>query len=179
MGKSTTAKMFRDRGIPVWDADASVHNLYAPNGPAPALLEAAFPGTTTPDGRVDRSVLRRIIAEDAENLDRINTIVHPLVAADRAAFLDDTDGLVVLDVPLLFETGGDAYCDKIAVVSVDAETQRKRVLARGTMTPQDFEMILSRQIPDAEKRSRADYIIDTSSMVVAQYAVDDIISELT
>ncbi|MEX3017305.1 dephospho-CoA kinase [Gymnodinialimonas hymeniacidonis] len=179
MGKSTTAEMFRDRGIPVWDADATVHALYSPDGPAPALLEAEFPGSTLPDGHVDRAHLRKLIAEDATVLDRINAIIHPLVAESRAAFLENADGLVVLDVPLLFETGLDQHCDKIAVVSVDAETQRERVLSRGTMTEADFEAILSRQTPDAEKRKRADYIIDTSAMDVAQDAVDHIIAELT
>ena len=179
MGKSTTAQMFRDRGVPVWDADATVHKLYAPDGPAPKLLEAEFPGSVQADGHVDRAHLRKLIGEDASVLDRINGIIHPLVAEDRAAFLADTEGLVVLDVPLLFETDGHAYCDKVAVVSVDAETQRERVLSRGTMTDKDFENILKRQTPDAEKRARADYIIDTSSMDVAQDAVDRIIAELT
>ncbi|MBF9042470.1 dephospho-CoA kinase [Rhodobacterales bacterium HKCCE4037] len=179
MGKSTTAQMFRDRGVPVWDADATVHKLYAPDGPAPKLLEAAFPGSVQADGHVDRAHLRKLIGEDASVLDRINSIIHPLVAEDRAAFLADTEGLVVLDVPLLFETDGHAYCDKVAVVSVDAEIQRDRVLSRGTMTEKDLENILKRQTPDAEKRARADYIIDTSSMDVAQDAVDRIIAELT
>ena len=178
MGKTTTAGMFRDRGIPVWDADATVHRLYGSDGPAPALLEAAFPGSTT-DGAVDRDALRRIIAADATALDRINAIVHPLVAADRAAFLAETDAsLAVLDVPLLFETGLDASVHRIAVVSTDAETQRTRVLARGTMTEADFAAILARQLPDAEKRARADYIIDTSTLALAQDMVDRIIAEL-
>ena len=179
MGKSTTAQMFRDKGIPVWDADATVHALYAVDGPAPALLEAAFPGSLAPDGQVDRGHLRALIAKDAHVLDKINAIIHPLVAKDRAAFLDENDGLVVLDVPLLFETGADANCDKIAVVSVDPETQRTRVLSRGTMTEADFESILSRQLPDAEKRKRADYIIDTSSMSATQDRVEEIVAELT
>ncbi len=179
MGKSTTAQMFRDQGIPVWDADATVHALYAPTGPAPALLNAEFPGSVGPDGHVDRAHLRKLIAADAAVLDRINAVIHPLVAESRAAFLAGASGLVVLDVPLLFETGLDARCDKIAVVSVDTDTQRDRVLSRGTMTEADFDAILSRQTPDAEKRKRADYIIDTSSMDVAQDAVSKIIEELS
>ena len=179
MGKSTTAAMFRKAGIPVWDADATVHALYAPDGPAPKLLEEAFPGSVQANGHVNRAVLRELIATDATVLDRINAIIHPLVAEDRAAFLDGQNGLVVLDVPLLFETGLDAYCDKIAVVSVDSKTQKTRVLSRGTMTEENFAMILSRQMPDAEKRKLADYIIDTSTIPVAQDAVKSIIAELT
>lgn len=179
MGKSTTASMFRDAGIPVWDADATVHKLYAPGGPAPKLLEKAFPGSVLPDGHVDRAHLRELIAVDPSVLDKINEIIHPLVAADRTAFLEMQTGLVVLDVPLLFETSLDSQCNKIAVVSVDAETQKSRVLSRGTMTEDEFAAILSRQMPDAEKRARADYIIDTSSIDVAQDAVISIIAELT
>lgn len=179
MGKSTTADMFRARDIPVWDADAVVHRLYAPTGPAPALFEAAFPGSVQADGHVDRGYLRGLIADDPAVLDRINAIIHPLVAADRSEFLNGRTGLVVLDVPLLFEGGLDQMCDKVAVVSVDPETQRERVLARGTMTEEDFATILSRQMPDAQKRNKADYIIDTSSMDVAQDAVDRIIEDLS
>lgn len=179
MGKTTTAQMFAAAGIPVWDADAAVHRLYAPDGPAPAALNAAFPGILRADGHVNRDALRQLVADDPAVLDRINAIVHPMVARDRAAFLADKTGLVVLDIPLLFETGGDAFCDKIAVVSVDPETQAERVLARGTMTEKDFAAILSRQMPDAEKRKRADYIIDTSNMGSAQSMVDQIIAELT
>lgn len=179
MGKSTTAKMFREAGIPVWDADATVHALYAPDGPAPKLLEAAFPGSVGLDGHVDRTHLRSLIAKDSSVLDRINAIIHPLVAKSRAAFLQAHTGLLVLDVPLLFETGLESHCDKIAVVSVDGETQKARVLSRGTMTEDDFAAILSQQMLDAEKRKRADYIIDTSSMDMAQDAVNSIIAELT
>ncbi|MEJ6389927.1 dephospho-CoA kinase [Gymnodinialimonas ulvae] len=179
MGKSTTAQMFRDAGIPVWDADAAVHALYAPTGPAPKLFHATFPGSVGPDGHVDRAYLRTLIAKDPGVLDQINAIIHPLVAQVRADFLKRHNGLVVLDVPLLFETGLEARCDKVAVVSVDAKTQKARVLARGTMTDEDFDAILSRQVPDAEKRRKADYIIDTSTIDVAQDAVNSIIAELT
>ena len=181
MGKTTTAAMFRDRGVPVWDADAAVHRLYAPDGPAPPLLEAALPGTTTPDGGVDRAALRARISCDPALLDNVNAIVHPLVAERRKAFLEAhaDAALVVLDVPLLFETGLQDACDRTAVVSADAATQRDRVLARGTMTPAGLDAILSRQMPDADKRARADYVIDTTTLGTARDAVDAIIGELT
>ncbi|SFJ69413.1 dephospho-CoA kinase [Jannaschia pohangensis] len=178
MGKSTTAAMFAEQGIPVWDADDVVRRLYAPGGPALDLLEAAFPGCVGENG-VDRDVLRALVAKDPGVLDQLNALIHPLVAGDRAEFLRNKSGLVVLDVPLLFETGADAICDRIAVVSVDAETQRTRVLARGTMSEADFDAILSRQLPDAEKRARADYVIDTSTMETARDMVATIIEELT
>jgi dephospho-CoA kinase len=180
MGKTTTAEMFRDRGVPVWDADAAVHRLYAPTGPAPALLGAAFPGVITPSGHVDRDALRAVITVDPAALDRVNAIVHPLVAEDRAAFLASVRApLVVLDVPLLFETGLDEQCDHIAVVSTDPAIQRARVLDRGTMTGADLDAILARQLPDADKRRRADYLIDTTDMDTALAAVDAILEELT
>ncbi|MEO0862144.1 MAG: dephospho-CoA kinase [Pseudomonadota bacterium] len=179
MGKSTTAKMFADAGIPVWDADGAVRDLYGPGGAAGPALEAEFPGILRHDGSVDRAKLRARVTEDPGILDRINTIIHPLVAQNRQAFLADQTGLVILDVPLLFETGLDAACDRVAVVSVDPATQRQRVLARGTMTEADFDAILSRQVPDIEKRDRADYIIDTSTLSLAQDMVSKIIVELT
>jgi len=178
MGKSTTAAMFAEAGVPVWDADAVVHRLYAPGGAAQKALAAAFPGAT--DGaQVSRPALRALVAENPAVLDRINAIVHPLVAEDRVDFLRAQSGLVVLDVPLLFETGGDANCDRIAVVSVDAKTQRERVMSRGTMTANEFDAILSRQLPDDQKRARADYVIDTSTMESARDMVTRIIAELT
>lgn len=177
MGKSTTAQMFRDLGAPVWDADAAVHGLYAAGGAAVPAIAALAPQAVT-DGAVDRARLRAAIAADPGLLDRINAAVHPLVAADRAAFLADHPApLVVMDVPLLFETGGEAYCDAVAVVSVPAEIQRARVLARG-MPERDFELILSRQIPDAEKRARADFVIPTLTLDGARAAVQDILRQL-
>ncbi|WP_298437646.1 dephospho-CoA kinase [uncultured Jannaschia sp.] len=178
MGKSTTAAMFAEAGIPVWDADATVHTLYAEGGAAVPAIGAAFPGTIAA-GAVDRDALRAIVTADSGALDRLNAIVHPLVAEDRAAFLDGRTGLVVLDVPLLFETGLDATCDRIAVVSVDAAIQRARVLERGGMDAAQLDAILARQVPDAEKRARADYVIDTSTLVSAQDMVATIIAELT
>lgn len=178
MGKSTTAAMFAEEGVPVWDADAVVRRLYAPGGPAGPALEAAFPGTLQSDGHVDRDALRALIAEDPAVLDRINTIVHPMVAADRANFLSQNQELVLLDIPLLFETGLERECDAIVVVSTDAETQMERVLARGTMTEADFNAILSRQMPDAEKRAKADYVIFTDTLDGARQAVKDVIKAI-
>lgn len=177
MGKSTTAQMFRDAGVPVWDADAVVHRLYGPGAAAVAPLGAAFPDAVR-EGAIDRAALRGIIAEDPGALTRIEGIVHPLVAADRAEFLEIDAPLVVLDIPLLFETGAEGQVDRIAVVSAPAETQRARVLERGTMTEAAFEAILARQVPDADKRARADYIIPTTDMETARAAVAAIVAEL-
>ena len=175
MGKTATAALFALKGAAVWDADAAVRRLYAPDGPAPALLEAAFPGTVSADGHVDRAALRAVVAADAGALDRLNGIVHPLVAEDRAAFLAaNAAPVAVLDVPLLFETGLDAACDATVVASTDPARQRARVLARGTMTADDLDAILSRQMPDADKRARADYIVDTTTPETAARAVDAI-----
>ena len=177
MGKSTTAAMFRDLGVPVWDADAVVHRLYARGGAAVAPLAAAFPASIR-EGAVDRAALRAVIAADPDALGRIEAIVHPLVAKDRAAFLTGRTGLAVLDVPLLFETGLDAAVDRVAVVSVPEDVQRARVLGRGTMDAAQFEAIRAKQMSDADKRVRADYIIDTSTMEGARAAVAAIVEEL-
>ena len=177
MGKSTTAAMFRDLGVPVWDADAVVHRLYARGGAAVAPLAAAFPASIR-EGAVDRAALRAVIAADPDALGRIEAIVHPLVAKDRAAFLTGRTGLAVLDVPLLFETGLDAAVDRVAVVSVPEDVQRARVLGRGTMDAAQFEAIRAKQMSDADKRARADYIIDTSTMEGARAAVAAIVEEL-
>lgn len=177
MGKSTTAQMFRDLGVPVWDADATVHRLYAQGGAAVAPMAAAFP-TSVRDGAVDRDTLRKIATIDPAALKRIEAIVHPLVAADRQAFLAEHDGLIVLDIPLLFETGAEATVDKIAVVSVPADVQRARVLDRGTMTEAQFDAILARQVPDADKRAQADYVIQTTDMDTARAAVAAIVRDL-
>ena len=179
MGKSTTAAMFADEGIPVWDADATVHRLYAPGQPAALAVAQMFPTAIAPDGSVDRATLRRLIAADPTALDRLNAAVHPLVAADRAGFLaaHAKADIVLLDIPLLYETGAAATCDAVAVVTAPAETQRQRVLARG-MTPADFALILSRQMPDAEKRARADYIIPTTGLEPARAAVKDTLADI-
>jgi dephospho-CoA kinase len=178
MGKSTTAKMFADEGVPIWDADAVVHKLYAPNGAAVQLVAKLFPDVV--DGNaVSRPKLRAMIGRDPNVLDRLQGAVHPLVAEDRAQFLRDCDAdLVLLDIPLLFETGADTTCDGIVVVTVPPDIQRTRVLARGEMNEAEFEMILSRQMSDAEKRARATWVVDTQTMDGARAAVQDIITTI-
>lgn len=162
MGKSTVAKMFADEGVPVFDADAAVHLLQGPEGALVDEIEAHFPGTTGPDG-VNRGALAERVLGEPEELRRLEALVHPAVARERAAFLaaNAAAPLVVLDIPLLFEAGGSAQVDKIAVVSAPAEVQRERVLARPGMTAEKFELILARQLPDEEKRARADFVIST------------------
>ncbi|WP_103257445.1 dephospho-CoA kinase [Tabrizicola aquatica] len=179
MGKSTTAQMFSAEGVPVWDADAAVHRLYQSGQPAALAIGALFPQAIQDDGSVSRPHLRQIIQADPTALDRINAAVHPLVAQDRAQFLaDHADApVVLLDVPLLYEIGLDAACDAVAVVSVPADVQRDRVLARG-MSQADFALILSRQLPDAEKRARADYIIPTTSLAEARAAVKEVLAAI-
>jgi dephospho-CoA kinase len=180
MGKSTTAQMFADEGLPVWDADATVHRLYQPGQPAADAVKTLFPSAMDPDGSVNRAALRALIQADKTVLDRLNDAVHPLVAADRAAFLaaNQTAEIVLLDVPLLFEIGLDQACDAVAVVSVPADIQRQRVLDRGAMTEAEFQTILARQLPDAEKRKRADYVIPTTSLAEARQAVKDTLASI-
>ncbi|WBU56360.1 dephospho-CoA kinase [Paracoccus sediminicola] len=181
MGKSTTARMFAERGYPVWDADAAVHRLYTSCGAAMSQVSAAFPGVIR-DGVVDRALLKEALAEDDAALEKLEAIVHPLVARDRAEFISQAAqggaALVVLDIPLLFETGAEAGMDGVAVVSTDAATQRKRVLARPGMTEETLSMILSRQLPDDEKRARADWVIPTDDLSSAHAAVDEICREI-
>ncbi len=180
MGKSTTARMFVEEGLPVWDADAAVHRLYQPGQPAARAIAALFPEAVDESGSVNRARLRVLIQTDAGVLDRLNAVVHPLVAADRAQFLtsNDTAEIVLLDVPLLFETGLDAACDAVAVVSAPPEDQRTRVLSRGAMSEAEFQTLLARQMPDAEKRQRADYIIATTSIEAARQAVKDVLADI-
>ncbi len=163
MGKSTTADLFRAAGVPVHDADATVHALY--RGPAVEPIEAAFPGTTG-DGKVDRAALASRVLGDEAAVRRLEAIVHPLVRAAEIAFLakarEQGRRLVVLDIPLLFETGGEARVEAIVTVSAPADVQRARVLARPGMSEAKFEQILARQIPDAEKRRRSHFVIDTA-----------------
>ena len=162
MGKSAVAAMFLEAGVPVFDADAAVHRLQGPGGRLVSAIEAAFPGTTGAQG-VDRAALGRAVLQDDAAMRRLEAIVHPAVAAERAAFLaaNVDRRLIVFDVPLLFETGGDKAVDKVLVVSAAPEIQRARVLARPGMSAEKFEAILARQLPDAEKRARADYVIAT------------------
>ena len=165
MGKSATASLFRDEGVPVYDADAAVHALYAKGGAAVDPVEAAFPGVTV-DGAIDRMALRERVLDDAEAMRRLEAIVHPLAGDAQKQFRDEArDGgapFVLLDIPLLYEAGGYAYCDYVSVVTAPAEVQRERVLSRPGMTEDTFESILARQMPDAEKRARADFIISTA-----------------
>jgi dephospho-CoA kinase len=178
MGKSTTAQMFAEEGLPVWDADATVHHLYKPGEPAALAIAELFPQAMDPDGRVNRPRLRAMINDDATVLDRLNAAVHPLVAADRARFLAQAKApIVLLDVPLLYEIGLDQACDAVAVVSAPPEVQRERVLMRG-MSEAEFQLILSRQLPDAEKRNRADYIIPTTGIAAARQAVKDVLADI-
>ena len=162
MGKSTVARMFADEGVPVFDADAAVHRLQGPEGALVEQIEAHFPGTTGPGG-VNRGALAERVLGEPEALQRLEALIHPAVARERETFLADHSGapVVVLDIPLLFEAGGAAQVDRVAVVSAPAEVQRQRVLARPGMTTDKFERILARQLPDAEKRARADFVIDT------------------
>jgi len=181
MGKSTTARMFAEEGVPVHDSDSTVHKLYA--GEAAPLVEELFPGSTV-DSQVDRERLARAVVGDREALRKLEQLIHPLVRADADRFVEEHrrkgTPLVVLDIPLLFETGGTDRVDKIVVVTAPAEIQRERVLARPDMTAKKFEEILARQMPDAEKRARADFIIDTShGMEAARAAVRKIIAHLT
>ncbi len=163
MGKSVTATMFAEEGVPVHDADAVVHRLY--EGEAVPLIEAAFPGTTG-NGKVDREKLGQRVLGDADALKRLEQIVHPLVAAARDKFLSDAakNGapVALLDIPLLYETKGEGRCDAVVVVSAPADVQRERTLARPGMTEQKLETILAKQMPDAEKRRRADFVVDTA-----------------
>lgn len=181
MGKSTTARMFAEAGVPVHDSDETVHRLYA--GQAAPLIEARFPGTVV-DGVVDRERLAAAVLGDRDALRDLEKIVHPLVRADADAFLARHRAagakLALLDIPLLFETGGEGRVDKIVVVTAPAEIQRDRVLARPGMTEQKFEAILARQVPDAEKRARADFVVDTGAgMEAARAAVEKIVGQLT
>jgi dephospho-CoA kinase len=163
MGKTATARMFAEEGVPVQDADAAVHALY--EGKATPLIEAAFPGTTV-DGKVDRVRLGAQVIGKPDAMATLEKIVHPLVAHERDSFLANAEktgaDVVVLDIPLLYETGSDMNCDAVVVVSAPADVQRERVLARPGMTDERFAAILAKQMPDAEKRARADFIVDTS-----------------
>ena len=168
MGKSTAARLFAEEGVPVYDSDAAVHALYAHGGGAVEAVEAAFPGVVR-DGAVDRALLSARIGGEAAAFARLEAIVHPMVAQGRTAFLERARGMpvAVLDIPLLFETGGDALVDAVVVVSTTPEIQRERVMARPGMSAEKLEAILARQTPDAEKRARADFVIDSGLGVEA------------
>ena len=163
MGKSTTASLFVEAGVPVYDADAAVHRLY--EGEAVAAIEAAFPGTTV-NGKVDRNRLSACVVHDSAAMRRLEEIVHPMLGASRQKFLQEAEQsgapVAVIDVPLLFETGGEKRVDAVVVVTTTAELQRERILARPNMSEEKLEAILARQMPDAEKRKRAHFVVDTS-----------------
>lgn len=179
MGKSTTASMFADAGCAVWDADAAVHRLYTPGGAAVAPLRAAFFDAIDATGAVSRDRLRQIISADPTVLRRIEEIVHPLVQQDRAAFAAaHADAICVFDIPLLFENGAETEMDAVACVSVAPEVQRKRVLARGTMSEDQFAQILAKQMPIAEKRARSDYVIETDTLEHARARVQDVMADI-
>lgn len=178
MGKSTVAAMFAEAGVPVFDADAAVHVLQGAGGRLLPAIEAAFPGTTGPAG-VDRAALGAIVLNDTPALRRLEAIVHPAIAEERALFLRThaDAAAVVFDIPLLFETGGDRLVDTTVVVSAPAEVQRARVLARAGMTPERFAAILARQMPDEEKRARADHVIATGGpLAETRAAVETLIA---
>ena len=180
MGKSTTAKLFAEAGVPVYDADAAVHEIY--EGEAAPAIEAAFPGTTV-DGKVDRARLSAKVVHDPAAMKQLEQIVHPMLGASRQKFFQDAEAtgapVVVVDVPLLFETGGEKRVDAVVVVTTTPEIQRERVLARGTMDDAKLDAILARQLPDAEKRKRADFIVDTSSgLDPVRERIRDILAEI-
>jgi len=179
MGKSTTAKLFAEAGVPVYDADATVHMLY--EGEAVPAIEAAFPGTTV-DGKVDRNMLSARVVHDPAAIKRLEQIVHPMLGASRQKFLDDAERsgapVAVVDVPLLFETGGEKRVDAVVVVTTTPELQHQRILARHNMTSEKLDAILARQLPDAEKRRRADFVVDTSDGLDAvRLRIRDILNE--
>jgi dephospho-CoA kinase len=180
MGKSTTAAMFAKHGIPVHDADAVVHDLYASE--AVPLVEAAFPGVTL-DGAIDRAILAAKVIGRPEALEKLEAIVHPLVRERERRFLSEArardEDFAVLEIPLLFETGAEDRCDVVVVVTSPPDVQRGRVLARPGMTPEKFQSIVSKQIPDSEKRAKADFIVETHcGMEHAQMQVNDILATL-
>jgi dephospho-CoA kinase len=180
MGKSTTAKLFMEAGVPVYDADAAVHKIY--EGEAAPAVEAAFPGTTV-DGKVDRAKLSAKVVHDPAAIKQLEQIVHPMLGASRQKFLAAAEQsgapVVVMDIPLLYETGGEKRVDAVVVVTTTAESQRERILARGTMTHEALDAILARQLPDAEKRKRADFVVDTShGLEPVRAAIRDILAEV-
>lgn len=182
MGKSTVAEMFRDEQIAVWDADAAVHELYSTDQDTIFAIAEIAPIAVTPDG-VSREVLRNLLQADADLFPLLEKIVHPAIRRHRDAFLDQCRELslplAVVDIPLLYETNADEWLDGVLVVSIDAPIQKQRVLARGGIDETTFEMILARQLPDAEKRARADFVIETKSMDHVRKEVHNLIAKIT
>ncbi|KAJ57244.1 dephospho-CoA kinase [Actibacterium mucosum KCTC 23349] len=179
MGKSTTAQMFAGNGVPVWDADAAVHQLYAKGGAGVAAIAGLHPPAVV-TGSVDRTVLKDWIGGDPDALKRIEDAIHPLVTEHRAIFIAENDDAMVLlfDIPLLFETGAERWLDAVVVVSVPPEIQRERVLARPGMTAEMLNTILAKQMPDAQKRQKADYVIETTTIDAAQDSVTKVLADI-
>lgn len=178
MGKSTTATMFADQGVPIWGADNAVHRLYDTGGAAVEPMRVIYPNAVV-DGAVRRDMLKQWIANDASALGQIEQVVHPLVAADRAEFIGQAQAdIVLLDIPLLFETGTSEMVDAVVVVTAPSTVQRDRVLAREGMTVAQFEAIVAKQMPDAEKRKRADYVIETTSLEHAKAQVQTVLQQI-
>ena len=179
MGKTTTANIFSEFGVPVWNADAVVHELYSSDKVAIEKISKLAPDATA-RGFVDRNLLQKALIERPELLKSIEAVIHPLVAADRAKFLKENaeKTLVVLDIPLIYEKNNEDLCDAILVVSVDENTQKERVLSREGMTAERFEYILSRQVPDAEKRKNADFVIETKSIDQTRRDVQKLLEEI-
>ena len=182
MGKSTTAAMFREAGIPVYDADAAVHRAYEVGGICVGPVGEAFPGVVK-DGRVDREALRQAVLGKPEAMAKLNSIVHPLIGRERSAIFEEAEAagadMIIMDIPLIYETGGERNMDAVIVVSAPADVQRERVLAREGMSPERLDAILAQQMPDAEKRKRADYVVDTGlGLEAAREQVHRIIAEL-
>jgi dephospho-CoA kinase len=180
MGKSTTAKLFMEADVPVYDADAAVHKIY--EGEAVPAVEAAFPGTTS-GGKVDRAKLSARVVKDPAAIKQLEQIVHPMLGASRQTFLAEAEQsgapVVVMDIPLLYETGGEKRVDAVVVVTTTPENQRERILARGTMTNEALDAILARQLPDPEKRKRADFVVDTShGLEPVRAAIRDILAKV-
>lgn len=180
MGKSTTAKLFEEAGVPVYDADATVHKVY--EGEAAPAVEAAFPGSTV-DGKVDRQKLSAMVVNNADAMKQLETIVHPMLRSHQLKFLGDAEKagapVAVLDIPLLYETGGEKRVDAVVVVTTTPEIQRERILARENMTHDKLDAILARQLPDAEKRKRADFVVDTShGLDPVRQRIGDILREV-
>ena len=180
MGKSTTAKLFAEAGVPVYDADAIVHLVY--EGEAAPAMEAAFPGSTA-NGKVDRQKLSAMVVNNPEAMTRLEQVVHPMLRSHQQAFLSAAEKsgvpVAVLDIPLLFETGGEHRVDAVVVVTAPPDIQRERILARANMTPEKLDAILARQMPDSEKRKRADFIVDTSGgLDPVRVRIKDILAEV-
>ncbi len=178
MGKTTTANLFADEGVPVWSADDAVHRIYSKGGTAVSSVSRLCPDAVI-DGAVDRATLSDWIVAEPDRLRQVEEVVHPLVAADRQSFIDGLSAQIVLvDVPLLFETGADKDVDGVVVVTAPDEEQRRRVLERNGMTAAKLDMILAKQLPDVEKRARADFVVETTSLESARKAVQDILGQV-